>query len=196
MLNRSRPPRLVRLQLHDPLGSKTCPESQSAQQCPHSRNSRYAGPLSNGVFRSDKRRPHWGHLKPRASANTTPPTTQATNGQGDDISPAATIPPKNTANPRANAHQGPLGNVLTSDIREVSPNGSCQRRRATGQRFSHLVHSRNSLRRNGSASSRCSTVWGRQAKCKKDQRCEAGYRQQCEECGEADAVSLARRHEQ
>src|SRR5258708_21500383 len=46
---------------------------------------------------------------------------QATNGQGDDISPAATMPPKKTASPRAKAHQGPLGNVLTSDICASKP---------------------------------------------------------------------------
>ena len=40
----------------------------------------------------------------------------ATSGQGDDISPAAITPPKNASKPKANAHQGPLGNVLTSDM--------------------------------------------------------------------------------
>jgi len=44
------------------------------------------------------------------------PTTNATKGQGEDRRITAMTPPKNTTNPRANAHHSPLGSGLISGM--------------------------------------------------------------------------------
>jgi len=108
---------LAVINIQSAVGSIIISPSHRAEQRRHSQNIRYAGPSATGTLRSVSRLPHCGQRKPRASPNTTMPTTDATSGQGDDSKPAATTPARNANKPSANAHHGPLGNGRTSAIR-------------------------------------------------------------------------------